>query len=230
VSTPELVAAAAVPRTLPVPSSPPDPAPASAAQLTGLPHRVLPDGAVLVARGRGVAAALLPQLEYRLMRLGIAGQAGLAVLAAAAVVTVTVLIPAQHALRVLNADLVRARQPAAAAAAEQAAPRLVQSLPARGQLPGVIGQVFTQAKAAGVAIDKGRYVYAPAKRGGIERYELEFPVKAPYPQIRSFIDGTLKTVPAVALDKLRLERKAVGEEAVNADVGFVVFVRAERAP
>ena len=37
-------------------------------------------------------------------------------------------------------------------------------------------------------------------------------------------------VPAASLEKLRFERKAVGEQVVNADVGFVVFVRGEAQP
>ena len=214
---------------LPVPASVRDTPPAPAAQLTGPRHSLPPERAVL-AQARSVGSALLSQLQYRLVRVGFAGHAGLAGLIATAVVAVTVLIPAQHALQGLNADLLRARQPVATASVELAAPRLVQSLPARGQLPAVLGQIFAQAKAAGVPIDKGRYVYDPAKRGGIERYELEFPVKAPYPRIRTFVNDTLTAVPAAALGKLRLERKAVGDEAVNADIGLVVFVRAEPQP
>ena len=59
------------------------------------------------------------------------------------------------------------------------------------------------------------------------RYELEFPVKAPYPNVRDFINRTLSAVPAAGLDKLRIERKVVGDPVVSADIRFVVFVRAE---
>jgi len=34
-------------------------------------------------------------------------------------------------------------------------------------------------------------------------------------------------VPAAALAKLHVERKTVGDQIVNADIGFVVFVRSE---
>jgi hypothetical protein len=34
-------------------------------------------------------------------------------------------------------------------------------------------------------------------------------------------------VPAAALGKLHVERKTVGDPVVNADIGFVVFVRSE---
>jgi len=182
---------------------------------------------VVLARARAALLQLLPELQYRISRLGVAGQTGLAALAAAAVVAAAALIPAQHALLRLNTDLVRAQHATVTAEVEQAAPRLLASLPTRMQMPGVIGEIVAQARSAGVTLDSGRYRYAPAKRGTIDSYELEFPVKATYPAIRTFINGTLTALPAAALDKLRLERKAVADPLVSADIGFVVFVRGE---
>lgn len=190
----------------------------------------LPGRAGLIAHARSAAGQLLPRLQYQVARLGVAGQTGLAALAAAAVVATTALIPGQHALQSLSAELARAQRPVGVAEVEQPAPRLIASLPTRAQMPGVIGEIYTQAKAAGVAMDSGRYRYTPAKRGAIDSYELEFPVKAAYPAIRTFINGTLTALPAVALDKLRLERKVVGDQVVGADVGFVVFMRGEPKP
>ena len=129
-----------------------------------------------------------------------------------------------------SADLARAHHTSAVSTAEQAAPRLITSLPTRAQMPKVIGQVFAEAKAVGVPLDTGRYVYTPAKGGEIARYDLEFPVKAGYPDIRSFIDHTLAAVPAASLGKLRIERKAVGDAVVSADIDFVVFLRSGEAP
>jgi hypothetical protein len=94
-------------------------------------------------------------------------------------------------------------------------------------MPVVIGQVLQQASLAGVALDIGHYAYSPPKTGNVGRYEIEFPLKAEYPNVRDFINRTLKAVPSAGLDKLRIERKAVGDALVNADVRFVVFVRSE---
>jgi len=179
---------------------------------------------------QAAAGQLVPQAQYWIARLGTVGQAGLAALAAAAVLALSALIPAQRALQTLTADLARARQSPVAASAAAGTPRLLASLPTREQMPTVIGQMFAEAKASGVSLDTGHYVYTAAKGGAIARYELEFPVKASYPDIRKFIDRTLATVPAAALGKLRLERKAVGDAIVAADVVFVVFVRAGEQP
>ena len=168
---------------------------------------------------------LLPYVQYQLTRLGVAGQAGVAALAAAAVIAVSVLLPAKQAVQNLTDDLARLRHAPVSASASQKAPNLLASLPARTEISAVIAQVYAEAKGANVSLDSGHYVYTPAKGGAVSRYELEFPVKASYPDIRTFIDHTLSAVPAAALGKLRLERKAVGDAVVAADIVFVVFVR-----
>jgi hypothetical protein len=181
-----------------------------------------------LARVRDVATQLVPQLQFQVMRLGVAGQAGLAALSAAAAVAIAALIPAHHAVQSVNAELLQAQRAPSGRSIEQAVPRLMASLPTRAQMPAVLGQVYAEAAAAGVPLASGRYTFTPAKSGVVARYSLEFPVKgAPYPQIRTFIDRTLTVVPAASLDKLQVERKAIGEQAVNADIGFVVFVRNE---
>ena len=184
-----------------------------------------PARAASLVRLQAAAAQLVPQVQYRIARLGVAGQAGLAALTAAAVLTASALLPAQRALQTASAELARARHSPVAANADQATPQLLASLPTRAQIPEVIGLIFTQAKQAGVALETGHYVYVAPKGGALAHYELEFPVKAGYPDIRGFIDHTLSAVPAAALGKLRFERKGVGDAVVGADIVFVVFVR-----
>jgi hypothetical protein len=180
-----------------------------------------------LARAQAAATELAPRLQYQIARVGPAGQAGLAAIVAALVFAASTVLPARHALESVNADLARAQHPSAAQRADQVVPRLVESLPTRGQVPAVIGVIYTQAKASGVALDTGHYLYSPPKAGSLARYDVEFPVKAGYPAIRGFIDGTLKAVPAAALAKLHVERKTVGDPAVSADIGFTIFLRSE---
>jgi hypothetical protein len=191
---------------------------------------VLPGRAPALTRAQGAASHLVPYLQYHVARLGLAGQVGLAALTAAVVIAVGTLLPAQHALQTLGAELTHAGHAPAVTSADQAVPRLIASLPTRAQIPLVIGQFTAEAKAAGVSLDTGRYIYTAPKGGSIARYDLEFPVKASYPDIRTFIDRALTAVPAASLGKLRVERKAVGDAVVNADIGFVVFVRAGEQP
>ena len=190
--------------------------------VAALPQRISP-----LARVQAAATQLGPQLQYQIMRLGPAGQVGLVGLVAALVFAASTLLPARLALDALSASIVRAQHPSAVLSADQAAPRLVESLPTRNQIPAVIGLIYAQAKEAGVPLDTGHYVFSPPKASTLARYDVDFPVKASYPDIRKFINHTLTAVPAAALAKLHVERKTVGDPIVNADIGFVVFVRSE---
>ena len=217
-------AAKAVVEAPPAGLTPPVLAPASA------PRRPLASVAERVSalkQAHTAAAQVVPYLQYQIMRLGPAGQAGAAALIAALVFATSTLLPARHALDSLNAEIVRAQHPSAARGPDQAVPRLVESLPTRSQIPAVIGLIYAQARASNVALDTGHYVFSPPKAGALARYDVEFPVKASYPDIRNFINKPLTAVPAAALDKLHVERKTVGDPAVSATIGFVVFVRSE---
>jgi hypothetical protein len=169
---------------------------------------------------------IAPQTQYQIARLGPAGQTGLLALVVAAVLAVSALMPARNAIETLNADIARA-QHLPQGVTQQSVPHLVQTLPTRAQIPAVIGVVVEQAKAAGVPLDSGHYAYSAPKSGEVARYALEFPVKAGYPNIRDFINRTLTAVPAAGLEGLHVERKAVGDTVVNADIRFVIFVRGE---
>ena len=176
--------------------------------------------------GRSLSG-LVPQLQYRLTRLGWSGAGGIAALFAAAIVAFTLLLPAHQSVVALRAELSKAAVPFGHHSTSLSGDSLVATLPTRMQMPAVLGQVLAQANKAGVALDEGRYSYSPPKAGTLGRYTFEFPVSAPYPAVRDFIDRTLVAIPAVGLDKLRIERKKVGDTAINAEIGFVVFVRGE---
>ena len=182
----------------------------------------------LSSRLRGAVVGFVPHAQYQLTRLGAPGIAGIAALLTAVVITLGTLIPARNAIRALDVDVERAmKRPPSGVTPEEGLGKFVAALPTRGQVPAVIGLVLQQAQQAGVPLDVGHYAFIPAKAGSVGRYELEFPVRASYPQVRDFINRTLAAVPAVGLDKLRIERKSVADQAVNADVRFVVFVRGE---
>ena len=184
----------------------------------------------LGTRLRRAVVGIVPHAQYQLTRLGALGMTGLAAILAAVVIGLGAVVPGQNAIRALDADIARAKQhhPPSEITPEEGVGRLVSALPTRGQIPAVIGLVLQQAQEAGVPLDVGHYAFVPAKSGGgVGRYELEFPVHASYPQVRDFINRTLTAIPAAGLDKLRIERKTVADQAVNADVRFVVFVRGE---
>jgi hypothetical protein len=165
---------------------------------------------------------------YRIGRVGPAGIAGLLATTAAVVIGVIGLVSIRNATDSLAAQITQLQQHAnTAPRVEDGLGKVITTLPTRDEMPGVISQVLQQAGLAGVALDTGHYTYSPPKTGKVGRYELEFPLKAQYPNVRDFINRTLNAVPSAGLAKLRIERKAVADALVNADVRFVVFVRSE---
>lgn len=180
------------------------------------------------ALSRDILARVIPYGQYQLTRMGPAGQAGLAALFAASIVAVTLVIPARNAVQSLTSDVLHARQtPHRAASPGDGIARILTALPTREQIPAVLRRVVQEAQKVGVQLDNGTYAFRPGKPGSVASYAVLLPVKASYPQIRNFINGTLASVPAAGLDKLRVERKAIGETAVHADVQFMIFVRGE---
>jgi len=169
-----------------------------------------------------------PQALYQLTRIGPAGVAGVSATIAALIIAMTALVSGRNAIDGLTAQIARAQHSANPALTPQdGISHVVAALPKREEIPAVVGVVLQQAREAGVSLDKGVYTYSPARAGSVGRYELEFPVKAEYPNVRKFINLTLTAIPAASLEKLHIERKVVGDAVVNADVGFVVFVRNE---
>ncbi len=180
----------------------------------------------LQARADRWMVRVVPEIRYRLTRLGLTGLAGLVSLAAAAILVIVALIPAQQSIQALTGQLSQASQAHPAPAAQTLSPRqFAGTLPSRGQVPALLGTVLAQASGAGVVLEQGKYTFTPAAGNRLARYSFEFPVKAEYANIRAFINKSLTAIPALGLDKLHIERKNVGDTTVTAEVGFVIYLR-----
>ena len=180
----------------------------------------------LAQRAERMLARALPQVRYQLTRIGPAGLTGIGVLAAAAIAAAVLLLPAYQSVLALRAELSHSGHAMPVAARPDQSPaQFAASLPTRAQIPALLGLVLVQAADAGIALDQGKYVYTPAAANHLARYTFEFPVKGEYGSIRGFINKSLAAIPALGLDKLHVERKNVGDTSVNADVGFVIYLR-----
>jgi hypothetical protein len=183
-------------------------------------------GMALQKRAERMLVRALPQARYQLMRVGPAGLTGLAVLLAAAISAVALLLPAHQSVLALRNELTRAGHVMPSAARPDQTPQqFAATLPTREQIPALLGVVLAQATDAGIVLEQGRYTFSPATSNRLARYTFEFPVKADYGNVRSFINKSLTAIPALGLDKLHVERKNVGDTLVSADVGFVIYLR-----
>ena len=203
-------------------------APASSSVLQGgqrsMPKAVAPFN--WQARLDHLMVRSVPELRYRVMRLGLPGIAGLISLAVAAVLVMVLLIPAHQSIESLSTQLSQAAVPAPMPAASTLTPQqFAGSLPSRGQIPALLGTVLVQAHEAGVVLEQGKYTFTPAAADHLARYSFEFPIKADYAKVRGFINKSLAAIPALGLDKLQIVRKNVGDTAVSAEVGFVIYLK-----
>lgn len=169
----------------------------------------------------------LPRVTWSLQRTGRLGLSGTALLAASLVFLVSTYLPLSRELEDLRsqAESTRTESPANTRPVSDPGAALVRSLPARIQVPSLLGVLLKQANAAHLSIDTGKYETTALKSGVVMSYQVSFPVSGPYPQVRQFIDATLTELPSVALSELSLTRKTIGDGSVEAQIRLTFFTR-----
>ena len=173
-----------------------------------------------------VGGLALPRLAWTINRTGRAGLLGIALLVAAALFLVSTHLPLAAEVEALRADLVATGSQARVAAAEKIADpaAVIRAFPPREDMPSILRQLYGNAVQARLAVDSAKYEVSSMGTSGIVRYQVAFPVTGPYPKIRAFIDGTLGTMPTVALDDLAIDRKSISDGSVEAQIRMAVFV------
>jgi Tfp pilus assembly protein PilO len=167
----------------------------------------------------------LPRATWTISRTGRPGLVGIALLLTAALFLFSTHLRVAAEVEAMRADLAAAQgQTRTAAAAKVADPATaMRALPARTDMPAILRQLFNKATQARLAVDSGKYEINAMGSGGVVRYQIAFPVTGPYPQIRSFINATLATMPALALSDLVLDRKSLADGNVEAQIRMTVY-------
>ncbi len=180
-----------------------------------------------LSRRRAVRAAdeWLSRAGWTVSRTGRPGLVGLALLFAAALFLLSTHLKVVAEVEALRSDVAAARRRPRAAEEVSAPSPATRALPARTDIPAVLRQLFEKAAEAQLAVDTAKYEIDATRSSGVVRYRLAFPVTGPYPQVRAFLDETLATMPAVALQDLALERKSIGDGTVEAQIRMTVYTR-----
>ena len=177
--------------------------------------------------GLRVVNEWLPRASWTIARTGRPGLVGLALLVATAVFLVSTQRPIAHDVASLREQLASAQQHQLEAPRAEVndVARALKNLPKRLEMPALLGVLLKQADEAHLTMDTGKYEMTTSKSGDIVRYKVSFPVVGPYAQVRHFIDATLAALPAAAISELSIERKAIGDSAVEAQIRLTVFTR-----
>ena len=184
-------------------------------------------GSTVLGRLQTMGHLALAEVSYRLRRLGAATVLGIAAVVAAATLFLASNLPQSAAVAALNSQLARQTPLSKGAGVAVPAGALLAALPARAEAPNVVAKILEEAQAAGVELPRGQSEYVPARDGVAARYRMTFPVHATYPKIRAFMDRTLVALPAVAVEGLRIERKSVGDDSVEAELKLAAYVRSD---
>lgn len=166
-------------------------------------------------------------------RLGIAGLAGvglvLAALAAWIVATRTHQQTEWLSARTAEARVRVSQLPEPKAPdrtdAEQLA-RFQQWFPPAEQSTADLRVIFSAAQAAHVELARGEYsVHVVEGSGGLERFDVIFPVKEHYAPVKNFVAEVLNKLPHASLDELRVERPGSSADQLESRVHFTLFYR-----
>lgn len=224
--------AAASPQPAPVATSLPTSTVSPAPPLVrALPSAAMPSGrspqTSAVERVQLVGNRALAEMVYQIQRVSTATLAGVAALVLAAIIFITGTLPQNSAVTALKGELARRSLVRHGIEGEAPSGAILGSLPERAEVPSVVAKILEEAQASGVELPRGQYEYIPARDGVAARYRMTFPVSATYPKIREFMDRTLVALPAVAIEGLRIERKNVGDDSVDAELKLAAYVRSD---
>jgi hypothetical protein len=101
------------------------------------------------------------------------------------------------------------------------------TLTPRAQSNDAIAIVLEQARVNGLAVDTVQYRNTSDPLAGVERHEIEIPVKGRYEAIRAWLAGTLAEQRSLSLDTLALRRPDARQDVVEAHVGMSLWVRGD---
>ena len=167
-----------------------------------------------------------PLAVWHVGRTGRSGLVGLGLVMASAVFFFSTHGQIANEAASLQADLAKAKSHAAVVAPlANEAQQTLRHLPARADMPALLGVLLQQADAAKLTLDTGKYEAAASKSGDITRYRVSFPVTGPYPQVRQFIDAVLVALPAVSISELNIERKTIADGNVEARLRLTFYTR-----
>jgi hypothetical protein len=169
------------------------------------------------------------RLNGWLRRLGPAGVLGIGVLLACAGFWASGVKPAQEEVAAQRLALQRMQsrtlyQPASAGGRAEDLRRFYGLFPPAERLTDEVERLHRMARRAGLDLAQGEY-RLERRSSGLWAYRVMLPVRGTYPQLRDFLNATLKEMPVAAVEALRFERKRAAETQLEAQVRVTVYVR-----
>ena len=99
-----------------------------------------------------------------------------------------------------------------------------RKFPGEGSSSQWLGKLVALAENRGLSLNDGEYKATRDKVGKLVRYQMTFPVKGQYPQIRKFLTDLPDSLPVVALENVQFERQKVADPNVEAKIKLVLYL------
>ncbi len=172
--------------------------------------------------------AVVVRVQDRLELLDRAGVVGIGLLVCAAAMLMSTVLPAQDALRDLQARDSRSEK--SERSAKPVVPGAEQLKQFFGHFPPVteaadwVARVHAIGERNGLVLDTGEYRMSHDKDLGMARYQITLPVKGEYAKVRRFTIQVLDEIPAAALDEVTFRRDEVGAKSIETRVRLSLYL------
>ena len=90
-----------------------------------------------------------------------------------------------------------------------------------------MARFYQAAEKKQIFLYQGEYQMVRYKYINLAAYEIALPVKASYPQLRSFINQALSDIPNLALESIDFKRQRADEPTLEAQLKFTLYLGVE---
>jgi Tfp pilus assembly protein PilO len=169
-------------------------------------------------------------LRDGMTRLGWPGVTGLALMVYALALSATGLVDARKQEQQLDLELTQAQKPAeqklqpTSLDTEDRLALFYQQFPKLRSTPRVLAKMYSAAASSHLILERGIYKLTSNARDHFARYEIDLPLKGPYPKIQHFAYQALQDIPTLALNDITFKREDISTTDVEADLHFTLYL------
>ena len=87
-----------------------------------------------------------------------------------------------------------------------------------------LGRFYSIGDAYGLTLRQAEYRVMDARSLKLNQYQIVIPVVTTYPKLKQFLAAVLNEIPIVSLDYISLQRRRVGDAAVEAQLQFTLYL------
>lgn len=171
------------------------------------------------------------RLQYQLKQLGWQGILGLILIGLSVLLLLFAVMPDTKKIDALSvsyaelkANVVKGKVQAKPDHHLDVTTTLNALTPKQSEANSQIALMLNIATHAGLTTDKVDYA-SQSYSSSLLKYQIKFPTQGSYIQIRQFINEVLNALPTIALADIRLKRDDIGNDVIDANIQFNLYVR-----